>query len=158
MSTTVMMSPVSNPSSSAIKLLAAGLLLVGAGLVAIPVFLIAGPTIEAKYLSPWEDWTATSVTREGDDLVIVGTMVRTRTCDYDPPPLAFNDRGLPVQIVSRGGSKGRNWPPSSIPRVFGPWVIPGGAGQQWTISLEARCHPAWPIVVDVGHIDDRSKP
>lgn len=156
---TTMMSPASNaPSSGSIRLLAAALLVFGLLLITIPAGIIVGPTIEAHYLSPWEGWTATNVTREGDDLVIVGTMVRTRTCDYDPPPLAFNERGLPVQIVSHGGSKGRNWPPSDIPRVFGPWVIPGGAGQQWTISLEARCHPLWPIVVDVGHIDDRRKP
>ena len=70
-----MMSPASNaPSSGSIRLLAAALLVFGLLLITIPAGIIVGPTIEAHYLSPWEGWTATNVTREGDDLVIVGTV------------------------------------------------------------------------------------
>lgn len=158
MSTTTM-SPTSNPpSSGSIRLLAAALSVFGLLLITIPISILVGPTIEVKLAPPVADWTVDIVAHEGQDLILAGSLRKTRTCDYQPPPRAVDEFGYNYVIESRNVAKIADWPVLGRPQRFGPWVIPGAAGHEVTVYQEHKCHPLWQVITVLGTYDDRRKP
>lgn len=144
-----------NSMTRAIRTLAWSLLLVGTLGILAPIALILGPQFESNHFPANTDWTVMSATHEGNDLVLAGTMLRKRTCNYDPPPRAFDDLGNTYLIVSRNLNAGRDWPVTGAPQKYGPWVLTGAAGRKVTVYIEHRCHPLWAIVSVLGSYDDR---
>ena len=99
------------------------------------------------------DWTALSVTTEGNDLVVAGTMVKRRDCEYIQPPRAravVSNRQY--VLTSRSPTAGRSWAPDDDPQPFGPWVVHGAAGDRVEFFVTYRCHPLWLSNVRLGEV------
>jgi hypothetical protein len=102
------------------------------------------------------NWTVDLTWHEGPDLYISGTMAHVRDCDYVPPPRARDSLGENVLVVSLSKSSSKSWAVSDEPQRFGPWLVPGGAGKQWTFYQKHICHPLWGVTSVLGSVDDRA--
>jgi hypothetical protein len=117
--------------------------------------LTVAQRIEQLYFPVNVDWTPSSVTREGDNLIVAGTMVHARDCQYIPPPRARTIDGQGLLVESRSPTRATSWAVSDTPQRFGPWVVHGGAGKRVLFYQEHRCHLLWHITTDLGEVDDR---
>jgi hypothetical protein len=97
-------------------------------------------------------WTATSVTREGDDVLISGHVVKRWQCDYRPPPVAETVAGRPLATETNSLMSSREWPADGYPRNFGPWRIKNGAGQKIRLYYHHVCFGA-DVLTPLGVID-----
>ena len=94
------------------------------------------------------DWTITSAVREGDDIVIAGTMIKHRECLLIPPAIARGKNGDPYRLepVTRWAAKDS----SSAVQPWGPWRVYGAVGNRLTFTMVYMCGGARPSIVSVG--------
>jgi len=97
-------------------------------------------------------WTPTSVTRDGDDVLVSGHVIKRWQCDYQPPPLAETVTGRPLVTSTQSSTANRDWPSDGYPRDFGPWRIKGGAGQKIRVYFHHVCFGS-DVITPVGVID-----
>ena len=93
------------------------------------------------------NWTITAVEVQGDDVILSGTMHKTRDCLLLPPPIARDASGKPYNIETP------MWRPkdaSTALQPFGPWIIQGAVGKQLTFSMVYMCRGNAPTIVHVG--------
>jgi len=93
------------------------------------------------------DWTVTSVEVQGDNIVLSGTMHKTRDCLLLPPPIARDAAGKPYNIETP------MWRPKDAGpalQPFGPWIVQGAVGKQLTFSMVYMCGRDRPTIVQVG--------
>lgn len=141
-----------------LKSFAAGLLF-AAGVLLVAAF---GPlvlqAVESSYFPVLSDWSPVDVRRDGQDLIVTGTMVKRRAeCQYIPPQRVRDDTiGQHLQLVSMAPTSGVNWDDNDgRPQFFGPWRVVGGAGRVLEFYSEHRCpgQPS-PTFSRLGRIDD----
>lgn len=96
------------------------------------------------------EWTVQSAARDGDDLILSGTLVKQRACTFLPPTLARDHDGRNYAVVSGSATAGKTWAPSDAPQRWGPWRVIGGAGKQLTFLNVYLCGQSAPSVVQLG--------
>ncbi len=127
------------------------------GLLAMPALL---PAIGGAVDVVWpvlHSWRADSVQRDGADLIVSGAVIKSRQCEYVPPPRARFENGLNVVVVSLSTTARLSWDSDDLPQRFGPWRVPGGAGHEVTFYQHHRCHALWDTITELGVIDDIGK-
>lgn len=130
-----------------------GSLVICASGFAVVLSLQAARWIEQAFFPVNIKWQVTTVEVLGNDLVVSGTMVKDRACDYKPPPRAFSSTGAPMAVRSQSATAGQNWPPGPTPRPFGPWVIVDGAKDTPTLYQEHWCHLGWAVWSKLGSVN-----
>jgi hypothetical protein len=99
------------------------------------------------------EWTPDFIRRDDDDLVVGGTMIRSRgSCQHLAPPMARLATGQNVPVISTSPTAGLSWNASDEPQRFGPWRVPGGAKVGVDFYLRYRCHAGWDTVVEAGTV------
>lgn len=125
-------------------------LALGLGLVsAVIAFLTVGSWAESTLNPPVHGWTVTSIRAEGPDLLLNGTLEKTRFCEHVKPPRAKTSSGVNLLVVSSSQNTS-SWLPGDEPQRWGEWRVRGAVGQEVTSFLEYRCHALWPIFVKLG--------
>lgn len=122
-------------------------------LIAAATGIAAAKWAENRYFPVLKDWAPTSVQTVGEDLLVAGTQVKGRSCRYIPPIRAETSDGRHLVVESRATTSGQNWPPSLLPRQFGPWLIRGGAKQSVHLYAEHECHQGWRTFSALGRVD-----
>ena len=115
-------------------------------------FLINGSDWESELFPVNSQWHALTVKVEGADLIVAGTMVKTRSCAYIPPPRARDESGLNLKVISMAVTAGQSWSPSDGPQHFGPWRVIDGAGKKLTFYQEHKCHSVWNTFTTLGKL------
>jgi hypothetical protein len=130
--------------------------MIGAALFAVFAILAVpwfAHTIEPVLLPVATHWTVTSATRDGNDLVMTGTMIKRRPCTYTPPIIVRDMQGQNYRMEHQSTVRGNTWAPSSEPQRFGPWRIYDGAGKKLTFTSLYECHSLWPTFTELGVFD-----
>ena len=113
--------------------------------------------LEEHLLPPMHGWRVTAWQVDGRDVVLTGTVIKTRACSYIPPPRARDENGQNYLVSSSAPAPTASWDASPRPQRFGPWRVAGGAGKQLIFYQEFRCHAGWNVVVEHGTLDTRTK-
>jgi hypothetical protein len=122
-------------------------------LLVTPALLLHGGQVYDWAFPVVSNWTPTSITRDGDDLLVKGTMIRHRgECQHLSPPMARLAAGQNIPVISSSPTAGLSWAESDEPQVFGPWRVPGAAKVAVTFYLRHRCHAMWTTVTEIGTI------
>lgn len=100
-----------------------------------------------------KDWTVTSYTFDGKDLVISGTFVKVYNCSFRPPPRAREVDGADLLASSESKMRDVVYPAGPAPRPFGPWRIADGAGKAIDFYYGDQCHPLWQKTTYLGRFD-----
>lgn len=132
-----------------------GLLIAIAILAAGIAALINGGDWESELFPVSTQWQALTVKVEGADLIVAGTMVKTRSCGYIPPPRARDESGLNMKVISMAATAGQSWAPADGPQHFGPWRVINGAGKKLTFYQEHKCHGLWPTFTTLGNLEGK---
>ena len=103
-------------------------------LAGLSLFPSALPSLEQSLFPVADGWRVETAVRDGDDLLLTGTMIRERPCRFLPPVVARNERGQNLKLVHQSAIGGTSWAPSSEPQKWGPWRIVGGAGQVLSVT------------------------
>lgn len=111
-----------------------------------------GSQLESRFDPVQEEWMPVSVEADGVDVIITGTVVKTRGCEYIPPPRARDIGGKHYTVVSTAPSSPFSWRPLDTPQWFGPWRVIGGCGVDLELYQEHHCHPLWPTFSILGRI------
>jgi len=114
--------------------------------------MIAVKEAEAKWRPVMKDWTVTEKRTDGADVIISGVVRKVRPCEYEPPPIAIGQRGENYAVVSTSAAPAVSLPATGVQLQFGPWRIVGGAGRQFTMYQEHRCHPLWIQLTKLGEV------
>lgn len=115
----------------------------GCGLLASTVGPWLLQSVEMSVYPVLTDWRPTSAVRDGKDLIVAGTMVKSRgECRFIPPQRARDEfSGKPLAIVSSAPSDGTlNWDGNDgRPQEFGPWRVLNGANRVVSFYSEHQC-------------------
>lgn len=132
-----------------------GLVSFGVMLIAAPGLLVWGGGLYDRANPVVTDWTPQVVMREGDDLIVAGTMARRRGgCMHIAPPMArIEVTGQNVPVVSTSPTAGMSWAASVKSQRFGPWRVVGGAKADVTFYLHHRCHSMWDTTTELGTVN-----
>lgn len=109
--------------------------------------------VEQTYYQVNIDWQVERVEVVGADLVVYSTIVKSRGCNYKPPPIGFASTREPIAIKSLSKTAGANWPPGPERRPVGPWVLVGAAEKTVDIHQQHWCHPMWPVMSRLGTVN-----
>lgn len=124
------------------------------GLILLTIFM-SGPEVE-RWVAPVNtNWTATEVRAAGRDLIIAGTVVKQRNCEYIPPPIARAENGQNLYVESISPTATVSWPASDVPQKFGPWIVRDGAGRALKFYQRHDCHALWTTFTYLGEVDAR---
>jgi hypothetical protein len=124
-----------------------------AAIIAVPWF---AHTMEPVLLPVATHWTVESASRDGNDLILAGTMVKRRPCIYTPPIIVRDTAGLNYRMEHQSSIRGTSWAASTQPQRFGPWRIYDGAGKRLTFTSLFECHSLWPTFTELGVFDARN--
>ena len=113
-------------------------------------------TIEPVLLPVNTDWHVTDARRDGNNLILTGTMRKRRDCVFLPPVIARDDSGQNYRLIHASPNRGSNWASSAEPQKFGPWIVEGAAGKRLTFTSVSECHSLWPTFSELGTYDARS--
>lgn len=119
------------------------------------VSIVVIPTtawVESELFPAMKDWQPTVVTIKGNDIELSGTVVKSRSCKYLPPPRARDENGTHYIVESDAPTRTMTWAPSDEPQKFGSWRVFGVRGKELTFYQEHRCHWLWDAVVVLGTI------
>lgn len=106
-----------------------------------------------NYINPVKtDWKVTQKQVEGLDLIISGTMIKRRDCEYNPPPGARDILGNYLLVASSHPASNQSRPASPTPMSWGPWRVIGGANKEIQLYQIDRCHPFWYSVTVLGTV------
>ena len=105
------------------------------------------------------EWTAAKVARDGNDVLVSGTVVKRWQCEYLAPPIAETITGAPLETQTHSLLPQRMWPADGRPRDFGPWRIKNAAGMRFRLYYHHECFGV-DVLTFLGHIDatDLSEP
>lgn len=104
------------------------------------------------------NWRPDGIQRDGNDLVVIGTMIKRRDCVYVPPPRARTESGVNLVIQSLAPASSVTYMADDKPQRFGPWRIVGGAKQRLTLYQHHSCHALWDTLTELGEINDAGTP
>ena len=111
-----------------------------------------GSQLESRINPVQEEWTPVSVEVDGLDVVITGMVLKTRGCEYMPPPRARDVDGKHYTVVSTSPTSSFSWRPLNTPQWFGPWRVIGGRGVELEMYQQHHCHDFWPTFSILGRI------
>jgi len=110
--------------------------------------------VEQTWFPVLTEWRIEHWQYEGtSDVVVSGTMVKNRACDYIAPIRAVDQNGMHYRVESRSATAGQNWYSSEERRDFGPWVVVGGAGMRLQFYAEHQCWAPWSVFSILGRLD-----
>jgi hypothetical protein len=127
------------------------------GLALMPAVVPAAGQLFDDVFPVMHSWHPSSIERDGEDLIVRGSMVKARACAYLPPPIARFESGLNVRITSTASTAALSWGDTDAPQKFGPWRVPGGAGQRMTIYVHHSCSSLWHSTTELGVINDTAR-
>ncbi len=130
-----------------------GAALAAAAIVAAPW---AAHSLETSLLPVATHWKVESATRDGNDLLLTGTMVKRRACVYTPPLIVRDSAGMNYRMEHLSAVRGSSWASSPQPQQWGPWRIYDGAGKRLTFISLYECHSLWPTFTELGVFDGRN--
>lgn len=142
-----------------------GTLLVGA--LVVPLLMMAVPVASHIGHAAYDHvdpivkfWTVNSSHLEGRDLVIMGTMVKSRNGLFMPPTIARDEAtGRNYAVVSTSPTAGKTWAPSPYPQQFGPWRVADAAGKRLTFFNVYQSSDGHISVVRLGtHVAEEWQP
>jgi hypothetical protein len=93
------------------------------------------------------DWKIGAVAIDGADLVLTGTMRKTRDCLLIPPVVARDEKDRPYRLETQlwahkdASTDVQNW---------GPWRVINGAGHSLRFTMTYMCGGNYPTIVAVG--------
>lgn len=140
--------PIRYPISALIGAVAAAFAMIG-----VPWF---AHTMEPILLPVATHWTVIKAERDGDDLLLTGTMIKRRPCIYTPPVIVRDTAGQNYRMEHLSSVRGHSWAASPEPQRFGPWKVYGGAGKKLTFTSLYECHSLWPTFTELGTFDARN--
>lgn len=114
--------------------------------------LVWGPSAESQYYPVQREWSPMSVKIDGAALLVTGTVIKSRGCEYVPPPRARDANGKHYPVISLSPTANQSWRPLGTPQQFGPWRVVGGKGVGLEFYQEHRCHDLWPTFSILGKI------
>lgn len=117
--------------------------------------LISGPEIERRLFPVNYGMQVLDARAEGRDLVISGTLIKGRHCEYVPPPIARAEGGQNLYVESLSPTAATSWPASDEPQRFGPWRVRDGAGRKLVFYQLHECHVLWSTFSRIGAFDAR---
>lgn len=129
-----------------------GIMLGGLTLLLIPAIQRA----EQAFMPIKTDFKIVSAMVDGEDLLISGTAVKHRDCEYLPPTKAtdlLTNKLLLIDTMSDTATV--SWPPDDKARPFGPWRVLKGAGRPLEFHQEFRCHFGWTSNVYLGRYPEK---
>lgn len=126
---------------------------VGAAIMLLMLLMLFGPDAESQFYPVLTRWKVTDSWPEGNNLVVVGHVIKQRQCSYLPPVRALDETGLNYPVVSRSLVPTRSWNNSDRPQKFGPWIVENGVGHTLTFYSEHQCHPLWTTISELGRVD-----
>lgn len=142
-----------------------GTLLVGATVV--PLLMMALPVASHLGHSAYDHvdpivkyWTVNESRIEGVDLIITGTMIKSRNGLFMPPTIARDEAsGKNYAVVSASPTAGKTWAPSKYPQQFGPWRVAEAAGKTLTFFNVYQSPDGHISVVELGtHTAEEGQP
>lgn len=102
------------------------------------------------------EFTITSASLDGADLLVSGTFVKHLDCEYKPPPGAIDwETGEPLLVESGSKSGGISYPARPEPYSFGPWRVVDGAGRVVDFFHNDKCATVY-IITRLGRYDARA--
>lgn len=100
-------------------------------------------------------WHVEVAQRDGDDLLVSGSMKKHRACVFLPPTIARDEDGNNYRVIHQSRNGGSSWAPDEQPQRFGPWRVVGGAGKKLEFINVFQCHSLWPTFSELGDFDAR---
>lgn len=100
------------------------------------------------------DWTITSYSVAGDDVLLSGYARKRWPCDYTPPPRAFDEGGVALRIETSSTTR-TSWPADGELRRWGTWRVVGGAGHKLTFYQANECWGFLDVFTRLGELDVR---
>ena len=94
------------------------------------------------------DWKVTKSLVEDDDLIVSGTMYKTRDCLLVPPAVARDADGIAYTLESEAAWRAKD--ASDEKQPFGPWRVHGGANKRLKFLMVYICAGNTPTVIAVG--------
>jgi hypothetical protein len=134
------------------------LLSIALALLFAPALMMHGGEIYDWANPVISDWKPDRITRDGNDLIVSGTMVKHRPCTHLAPPMARLATGQNIKVDSTSPTAGITWDRSPTPQRFGPWRVVGAAQVETTFYLRYRCHAGWDTTVEIGTIPPEGPP
>ena len=107
-------------------------------LLLVPIVTLHGGALYDAVFPVVSDWSPDTIQRDGDDLIVSGTMVKRRPCTHLAPPMARLANGQNIRVVSSSPTAGITWDDSKTPQRFGPWRVAGAAQAETTFYLRYR--------------------
>lgn len=125
-------------------------------LCAVGVFFFIGPTVESKVLPVLTDFEVTSERRHGSAITIMGTVRKSRPCQYIHPWRAITlHTGRPLRVEISDVDI-PNWAANNMIQ-FSPIVIYGAGNEPIMLWAEHQCHPLWHIFSPLGVVNKEAK-
>lgn len=119
--------------------------------------LLHGSELETWAFPVSRDWMVTEWHNDGNDVIVVGTFRKTRSCSYIPPPRVLSvAAGEPMLVRSESRTPVFSMPASQDLRKFGPWRVIDGANQKLLFHQEHECHPLWNVFTNLGSFDPKT--
>tara|TARA_R110000772_G_scaffold121795_1_gene228050 strand:- start:2783 stop:3184 length:402 start_codon:yes stop_codon:yes gene_type:complete len=118
------------------------------GLVCIFSLVFAlGPEIDSRFFPVLTEFDARVIDRGVDAVIVTGTVIKKRNCEYIPYWTArtFSGRSLRVEIPDTDLP---NWATGNI--EFAPLIVYGVGQDQFEMFAQHRCHPFWTITTHLG--------
>lgn len=141
----IISAPVRYPFSAVL-----GALVAAGAMVALPWL---AHTLEPAVFPVAAQWTVVSAVRDGNDLLLTGTMIKRRPCRYTPPVIVRDSVGQNYRMEHLSSVRGTSWAASPDPQRFGPWRIQDGVGKKLTFTMLYECHTLWPTFTELGVFD-----
>lgn len=93
------------------------------------------------------DWQIGSVSIEGADVVLSGTMRKNRECLLVPPVVARDENDRPYRLEAPMWS---HKDAAAELQTWGPWRVVNGAGRSLKFTMIYMCAGNYPTIVGVG--------
>lgn len=109
-------------------------------------FLVSAYCIDIFVFPVVTTFQVSMIDRSGDDLLISGTLKKSRSCALLQDVQAFTSRGerLPIVFLDRKESATFSRPAiDGANQPFGPWLIKGGNNETFSMYSIHRCHALW---------------
>lgn len=94
------------------------------------------------------DWKVVEARAEQDDLVLHGTMLKTRDCLLVPPVIARDTAGQSYILESEARWQAKD--ASDEKQTWGPWRVRGAVGKKLKFLMVYICSGNTPTVIAVG--------
>lgn len=109
------------------------------------ILFFASYFIERQFFPVVEQFSVTSVDRYGPNVIISGTLKKSRPCVLIQDVQAYTSNGVLLEIEFMDRNTGKVSRPAiqDANQPFGPWVIKGGAGESVNLYSLHRCHALW---------------